>query len=81
MRLCITSVIRKIKTDEFLDQLWKKYLNVEVRTQSQKGEQAVKSVWAPAGIYKEENQMLKRDSRSWKKAVMVTFLFQLFWAT
>lgn len=44
MRLCITSVIRKIKTDEFLDQLWKKYLNVEVRTQSQKGEQAVKSV-------------------------------------
>lgn len=46
-------MIGKIKTEEFLGQLWKKYLNV--RTQSQKGEQAVKSVRAPEESCKEEN--------------------------
>lgn len=51
MRLCVASVIGKIKTKEFLGKLWRKYLSVGVKAGAQKGEQAAKSIWAPEEIY------------------------------
>lgn len=34
MRLCVASVIGKIKTKEFLGKLWRKYLSVGVKAEA-----------------------------------------------
>lgn len=74
-------VTRKMKTELFLSELWRKYLGVEDRAEAEKGTKAAKSIWTPEESYSEENQRLERHSRSWRKVVRVTLCSQLFWAT